>query len=212
MREPRGGELRNLLERPALLEQVRRARDDLQLPFATRGPSQAQPVQGDDLCGRRRRRSAASATCTAVSARPARSGRPPRDTTAPTVSARRAAAINAAAAPVLAPNSPIRSADVSGCRRAQSMAATRRRPATRCRSGVRRWRSSSVSSAGVSRSIEQRAQSGSLQACGDGAVARAVAAAAAAVREHDQSGCAVWHDEIAVDPTSLVVGGFALNG
>jgi hypothetical protein len=44
---------------------------------------------------------------TAESSTWARSGRPPRDTTASTISGLRAAASMAAAAPVLAPNSPI---------------------------------------------------------------------------------------------------------
>jgi hypothetical protein len=45
---------------------------------------------------------------TLAKASPARSGRPLRDTTAPTASGRCAAAMSAAAAPVLAPKSPIR--------------------------------------------------------------------------------------------------------
>ena len=48
MREPGGGELRNFLERPALLEEMRRARYDLQMPF-TREVVAGEPVQGDDL-------------------------------------------------------------------------------------------------------------------------------------------------------------------
>ena len=60
---------------------------------------------------------------TAPSIAPARSGRPPRETTAPTSSGRCAAAHRAAAAPVLAPNSPSGRARKCGSAFAQSMAA-----------------------------------------------------------------------------------------
>ena len=64
---------------------------------------------------------------TRASARPARSGRPPRETTAAISSGRAAAATSAAPPPVLAPNSPIGSVATSGRRRSQSTIATRRR-------------------------------------------------------------------------------------
>lgn len=48
MREPGGGEMRDFLERPALFEEVRRARDDLQVPFAAEVVA-GEPVQCDDL-------------------------------------------------------------------------------------------------------------------------------------------------------------------
>jgi hypothetical protein len=86
---------------------------------------------------------------------PAKSGHLPRETTAPTSSGRRAAAMSAAAAPVLAPNRLIWRWRVGGWPRAQSTAPTRRsanrsisnrsshvRMSTAASSGVRRSKSS----------------------------------------------------------------------
>ncbi|MGW5692630.1 hypothetical protein ACWEWX_17115, partial [Streptomyces asiaticus] len=99
----------------------------------------------------------------------ARSGRPPRETTAATRSGRSAAAVSAAAAPVLAPNSPTGSPEVAGCPSSQFMAAPSRRPS----SGMSK-RSSAViastrSSASVSRSNSRVARSAS---CNTRATAR----------------------------------------
>src|SRR5258705_675326 len=57
---------------------------------------------------------------------PARSGRPPRETTAPTAAGRSAAATSAAPAPVLAPKYPRRSSHVSGFSASQSVTPTSR--------------------------------------------------------------------------------------
>ena len=99
--EPVGCQPLDLLERAGFLEQVRRARDDFE-PRDRPHPALRFFIQFDDGLvvaaddQERRRLDGASAS-------PARSGRPPRDTTAAEISGRSAAAINAAAAPVLAP-------------------------------------------------------------------------------------------------------------
>src|SRR6266446_1826084 len=94
--------------------------------------------------------SVGAATCSSASK--ARSGRPPRETIAPTTRGSAAAAINAAAAPVLAPKYPTRRARVSGSPRTYWVARLSRcasRSTSKRSSPVRRSRSSS---AGVSRS------------------------------------------------------------
>src|SRR5450756_273863 len=78
----------------------------------------------------------------------ARSGRPPRDTTAPTSFPGEAAAHRAAAAPVLAPKYPQGSAATSGCRRIHAVTASKRLPSSSM--SKTRWRSALSSS--VSRS------------------------------------------------------------
>ena len=65
-------------------------------------------------------------------ASPARSGRPPRETTAPTSCGSSAAATSAAAPPVLEPKYPMRKSRVSSCCRAHFVACTRRWPADQC--------------------------------------------------------------------------------
>ena len=89
---------------------------------------------------------------TRASASPARSGRPPREITARTRAGRAAAAMSAAAAPVLAPKQPIGSAASAGWSPAQSIAAITR-SASRSMS-KRNWPvcSSTASSSRVSRS------------------------------------------------------------
>src|SRR6266508_2715155 len=83
---------------------------------------------------------------------PARSGRPPRDTTAAICSGRSAATTSAAAAPVLAPNNPIGRAEVLGSPASQSIAAINR-PVSRAMSKRSSARSrSTASSSSVSRS------------------------------------------------------------
>src|SRR6266542_2455376 len=83
---------------------------------------------------------------------PARSGRPPRDTTAAICSGRSAATTSAAAAPVLAPNNPIGRAAVLGSPASQSIAAINR-PVSRAMSKRSSARSrSTASSSSVSRS------------------------------------------------------------
>src|SRR5581483_11017548 len=89
---------------------------------------------------------------TRSSAAPARSGRPPRETTAATASGRSAAASRAAAAPVLAPNSPSGRACVSGSARSQSTAPVMRRPSRAISKRSSAVRSSISASCGVSRS------------------------------------------------------------
>ena len=124
---------------------------------------------------------------TRVSAGPARSGRPPREMTARTASGRSAAAIRAAAAPVLAPKSAM-APGAAGCvarpvdRRHDAAAQHRDTEAIRARLHVDHG-------LGRTQEIEQeRAEAGGLERAGDGAVPGAEAAAAAAVREHDQAG------------------------
>ena len=118
---------------------------------------------------------------------PARSGRPPREMTARTASGRSAAAIRAAAAPVLAPKSAM-APGAAGCVprpvdcRHDAAAQHRDTEAMLTRLVVDRG-------LGRTQEIEQeRAEAGGLERAGDGAVAGAEAAAAAAVREHDQAG------------------------
>ncbi len=118
---------------PGLLEEVRRAGDDLEALRAGE-PREGFPVEGDHRTSLPPTiRSVGASTC--VSVRPARSGRPPRDTTAPTPSGRQLAATSAAAAPVEAPKYPMRSRLGGGM---FASASPSRRPAAaragRCRS------------------------------------------------------------------------------
>src|SRR5438445_775911 len=86
-------------------------------------------------------------------ASPARSGRPPRETTAATTSGRSAAATSAAAAPVEAPKRPIGSPVAAACFASQSVAATTlraSRPMSKRSSPVR---ASTRSSSALSRSM-----------------------------------------------------------
>ena len=99
--QPPGGEVGDPLQRTRLLEEVGGAGDDRDLVLAAQQARRALvqlqylPVgASDDQQGRRDDRSRSS---------PARSGRPPRETTARISSPSRAAARNAAAAPVEAP-------------------------------------------------------------------------------------------------------------
>src|SRR5664280_3315537 len=102
--EPVPGQLRHSFEGAAFFEQVGGTRHDDQFALVRQWPS----------ARRLSARTSASAppTIRSVGARtrareaPARSGRPPRETTAKTRSGRAAAATSAAAAPVLAPNNP----------------------------------------------------------------------------------------------------------
>ena len=88
---------------------------------------------------------------TRPSASPARSGRPPREMTARTASGRSAAAISAAAAPVLAPNNATAPGAV-GCARTQSIAARTRRPSIATSKRCSPVCSSASASGGVRRS------------------------------------------------------------
>lgn len=81
--EPIAGQARNLVEGTRLFEEMRRSRNDCELPFAV----QMRMLRGSaGRPGRRLLQQAASESS------PARSRRPPRETTAPITSGRKAAA------------------------------------------------------------------------------------------------------------------------
>ena len=115
----------------------------------------------------------------------ARSGRPPRETTARTRSGRSAAAINAAAAPVLAPNRPSGSRDV----RLVLEPVHHRHGAGREQPNIETKRVClriPCLFLGCQKVDQQRDKPGVLQILGNEAIARAETAAAAAVSErHD---------------------------
>ena len=98
------------------------------------------------------------------SAAPARSGRPPRDTTARIVFGRCAAATSAAPPPVDAPNRPIGRALVSSFSDSQSAASTSRSASRSMSKRSRPVCSSSDSSAGVRRSTSSVARPPSFRA------------------------------------------------
>jgi hypothetical protein len=99
--EPAGREVRHLLERSGLLEQVGRPGNDLDPALAPELCVSLAVEVEDDLV--RAAYDQQVGAWTSASRRPARSGRPPRDTIAATGGEGLAAAHSAAAAPVLAP-------------------------------------------------------------------------------------------------------------
>ena len=139
---------------------------------------------------------------TSASAGPARSGRPPRETTARTRSGSRAAATSAAAAPVLAPNSP-----TGGCR-----ARVLRRPASRVEHA--RGKQLDVEAELARPQVaplflprqqvdEQRREPGVGEHARDVAVAGAEPARTRAVREEDEAARAVRDDEAPRRPARI---------
>ena len=165
---------------------------------------------------RSRRRSAASGLAPRARRGPARSGRPPRDTTAATFAPGSAAAHSAAAAPVLAPKIADRKLAEVGL----AGAATRDvHEPTSASSSMSNTLARSASSAGVSRSNSSVASPDPLSTDGDVAVAGAVPAAAAAVREdHDARGVGrhrempAEHGTADVDAHLLVTGSRTMRG
>ena len=100
-REPARGEGRGAVERARFLEQVRRARHDLDAVLAPQVLRGLAVELDDDVVVAADDQQGGCADLREAGA--ARSGRPPRDTTAATRHPGSAAAQSAAAAPVLAP-------------------------------------------------------------------------------------------------------------
>src|SRR5216683_170431 len=148
--EPVPGQVRHLLQRARLLEQVGRARHDLQACLPRQLIHRRTAEFQDDRVVTPTISNVGWHTLPRYS--PARSGRPPRETTACTRFGRTAAATSAAAAPVLAPKSPTPRPEVRSSATAQSISAVIRvasRPMLNLSSPVQ---ASRLSSAGVSRS------------------------------------------------------------
>ena len=123
--------------------------------------------------------------------------------TARTASGRSAAAIRAAAAPVLAPKSAM-APGAAGCARAQSIAATDAAAQQRDIEAML-TRQSVDRGFGRTQEVEQeRAEAGGLERAGDGAVAGAETAAAAAVCEHDQPGSRGRDAELGLELDALL--------
>ena len=176
--EPLPRQLRHALQRARLLEQVRGAGDDLQ-SAARRSSGRRRPAFISMTGPSSPPTMSSVGAFTFGSAAPARSGRPPRETTArdPLRDARRGHQRRAAAGD--APKQPdVQLAACDGSRASQSIASTRR-PASRSMS-KRRCAVRVVAPPlprGVSRSIEQRAEAAVAQRLRHVAVARAEAAA-----------------------------------
>ena len=123
---------------------------------------------------------------TRASHSPARSGRPPRDTTAAIRSGRCAAATSAAPAPVLAPKYASRRCAVAAPARASRSLRATSLPATRCRTAARRSARLPLSSVGVNR-VQEKRPVPLTEYPGYVAIARRVPRASAAMREdHDR--------------------------
>jgi len=85
-RKPDGGEGRNFLQRTGLLEQMRRARHEHEIPDAERKVIACGAVRLDGAGIPGATMSSAGASTDASTLLPARSGRPPRETIARTAS------------------------------------------------------------------------------------------------------------------------------
>ena len=134
---------------------------------------------------------------TRPSAAPARSGRPPREMTAPTSSGRSAAVISAAAAPVLAPNSGERHSGGS-LGRGEPVGRVGEPPGQQPDVEPERPRAGVDPLLGLGEQVQQqRSVAGVLQPGGDLPVARAVPAAAAAVGEQDHAARQLRDGEVA---------------
>jgi hypothetical protein len=144
--EPVTGRLGHLLQGAGLLEEVGGAGDDRE-PVLAAQPGLCIAVEVEYQLVVAPTISSVGAV-TSGSRGPARSGLPPRETTAAIRAPGSATAHNAAAAPVLAPKYPTASPSVSGCMRSRPVASASRRASR----PVSKTLARSVSSASVSRS------------------------------------------------------------
>ena len=120
MHEPIAGQFRYTLQSTRFFEEMRSAGNDLQLYLAT---YQRLACSFNSITAASRLPTISSVgECTRAKASPAKSGRPPREITAPTSRGHSAAATSAAPAPVLEPKYPIRRSRVASLSRAHFVA------------------------------------------------------------------------------------------
>ena len=195
--EPRPREQLDALERARLLEQVPRARHDLEHRLAAESPAAPAGSSSSTASSSPPTISSVGAR-TEASASSARSGRPPRETTAPTACGRLAAATSAAAAPVLAPKHPIASPALASLE-GQPVDRGDQPPAEQRDVEPELPRPAVEPLLARLEQVEQeRRQAISVQCLGDLAVAGAVPARAAAVGERDDPDGAVGDRQVAL--------------